>query len=404
MPGARWICCQLGAREHFAVPRALHRAGRLYRLITDAWVPPGSAARLLPGAASQRLRERFHAGLEDAAVTDFTASLVAREIKWRFEGLAGWDLFLARNAWFQQQAADALEPLITANRHIVFGHSYASLAIGRRARAHDCFVVLGQIDPGATHFAIVKDAAQLYPEFGPPPPAPPPAYLDGWREECQLADRIVVNSEWTRDCLAGAGIPAAKLHVVPLAYEAEHGDAAFSRSYPTAFAASRPLRVLYVGQVTVAKGAAALLESLALLKDVPLQLRIVGAEGMAIPQRFREDPRIDWRGPVARSEVMQHYRECDVLLFPTLSDGFGMAQIEARGWQLPIIASRRCGSVVEHEVTGLLLDDPTPTHIAAAIERVAAAPALLASFATASAQESRNPLSSLAEHLERLEP
>jgi glycosyltransferase involved in cell wall biosynthesis len=403
MPGARWICCQLGAREHFAVPRALHRAGRLDRLITDAWVPPRSAARLLPGATSQRLRERFHTELENAAVTDFTSALVAREIKWRFEGLTGWNLFLARNTWFQQHAAGALESSITMRRPIVFGHSYAALEIARRVRAYDGRFVLGQIDPGATHFEIVKNAAQQFAEFGPAPSPPPSAYLDGWREECELADGIVVNSEWTRGCLEGAGIPAAKLHVVPLAYEAERGDAAFTRTYPTAFSASRPLRVAYVGQVAVAKGAAAMLEALSLLKGVPLQLRIVGAEGMLIPQRFRADPRIDWRGPVARSEVMQHYRECDVLLFPTLSDGFGMAQIEARAWHLPIIASRRCGAVVEHEITGLLLDDPTPAHIAAALERVAAAPALLASFAAASARERAKPLSSLAGHFERLE-
>ena len=38
----KWICCQLGAREHYAIPRALSRLGTLDWLITDAWVPPSS--------------------------------------------------------------------------------------------------------------------------------------------------------------------------------------------------------------------------------------------------------------------------------------------------------------------------------------------------------------------------
>ena len=40
-----WICCQLGAREHYAIPRALSRVGILEALVTDAWVPPTSILR-----------------------------------------------------------------------------------------------------------------------------------------------------------------------------------------------------------------------------------------------------------------------------------------------------------------------------------------------------------------------
>jgi glycosyltransferase involved in cell wall biosynthesis len=384
------------------VPRALQRTGRLARLITDAWVAPGSAASLVPGAPAQRLRERFHPDLDAAAVTDFTTSLLMNEVSWRLEGLAGWPLFLERNAWFQHRAADALESEITAN-HIVFGHSYASLEIARRARMRDARFVMGQIDAGAAHFEAVNEAARQFPEYGPAPLPPPAVYLDRWRQECDLADRIVVNSEWSRDALQRAGVAAAKLHVVPLVYEPESRDDTFVREYPDRFSAERPLRVLYVGQVSVAKGAAAMLESLALLTDVPLRLRIVGAEGMTIPERFRNDPRIDWIGAIPRSEVMRHYRECDVLLFPTWSDGFGMAQVEARGCRLPIIASRRCGGVVQHGCNGLLLQQPEPLDIADAIGRLAAEPELLARFAAAPDASRQEPLRDLAEHLAGLE-
>ena len=400
---SRWICCQLGAREHYAVPRALHRGGKLERMITDAWVPPGSAATLVPGWSSQRLRERFHPDLATASVTDFTTSLVANEINWRLQGRSGWDLFLERNSWFQQRAADELGAMMTPPP-IIFGHSYAALEIARRARMRNRFFVLGQIDPGAVHFDVVRDASRQFPEYGAAPPPPPAVYLDKWREECDLADRIIVNSDWSRACLERAGVGAEKLHLAPLAYEPEQPNAAATRDYPHAFSDARPLRILYVGQVTVAKGAAAMLESLALLQDVPLRLRIVGAEGMTIPQRFRDDPRIEWRGAVPRSEVMQHYRECDVLLFPTFSDGFGMAQVEALGWRLPIIASRQCGRVVDHGVNGLLLDEPSAADIAAAVAKVAADPALLAAFAAASSNTGRDPLNDLAEHLARVEP
>ena len=33
----KWICCQLGAREHYAIPRALLPRGERDCLITDSW-------------------------------------------------------------------------------------------------------------------------------------------------------------------------------------------------------------------------------------------------------------------------------------------------------------------------------------------------------------------------------
>lgn len=41
-----WICCQIGAREHYTIPRALHQQRKLSHLITDAWVNPSSPLKL----------------------------------------------------------------------------------------------------------------------------------------------------------------------------------------------------------------------------------------------------------------------------------------------------------------------------------------------------------------------
>ena len=38
----KWICCQIGARERYAVARALHQHRALDLLLTDAWVRPHS--------------------------------------------------------------------------------------------------------------------------------------------------------------------------------------------------------------------------------------------------------------------------------------------------------------------------------------------------------------------------
>ena len=133
------------------------------------------------------------------------------------------------------------------------------------------------------------------------------------------------------------------------------------------------------------------------------ELTVVGERSAQVPERHLGDRRIRWIGAVSRSEVMSHYRAADALIFPSLSDGFGMAQIEARGWRLPIVASRSCGQVVADGVNGLLLAEVTPEAIAAAIARLLAEPQLLAKFSHNSTAAPGGGLDALGEALSSLE-
>jgi glycosyltransferase involved in cell wall biosynthesis len=402
----RWLCCHLGAREHYAVPRALHRNHRLELLITDAWAPPESVWRRLPGQPARRLSERYHHELASAPIRAFTPSLVAREMVWRSrEG--GWDTLIRRNKWFGGRATTALAGVSddVDGPTVVFAHSYCAREVFTYARSRGWTTVLGQIDPGPEHFRLLRTLAERHAEYGPAPSAPPQRYFDDWREECRLADWIVVNSEWSREALVRAGIPREKLRVVPLPFELEVAAPAAAREYPNAFTQHRPLRALFVGHATVAKGVPALLEAMAGLAEVPIELTLVGGVAMTVPERFRNHPSIRWVGAVPRLEVMRYYRDSDVLLFPSLSDGFGMAQIEAQGCGLPIIASRSCGCVVVDGSNGMLLAEVTPNAISDALRACAADPSRLREFARRSA--THGGLASFGSamlHLERASP
>lgn len=387
------------------MPRALHRRDRLRLLVTDAWVKPGSVWSRLPGDLPRRLSERFHPDLANAEVRALTLRLMAREALWRSGPSAGWDGLIERNRWFGRRAAGALDRLrdLPGTRTVVFAHSYSARDVFTHARSRGWTTVLGQIDPGPEHFRIVQQVSGDRQEYGGVPDPPPAEYFDAWRDECRLADWIVVNSEWSRESLVRAGIPGDKLRIVPLVYEPEAGELVAARHYPSAFTRQRPLRVLFVGHVAVAKGAPALLEAMALLADVPVELWLVGAPAMAIPARFLADPAIHVVGAVSRSDVMRFYRDSDVLVFPSLSDGFGMAQIEAQGWRLPIIASRFCGNVVQDGITGRLLDEVSAQALAAAIRTVAMDPKLLEQLSRSSTATGQAGVSALGAALLQLE-
>ena len=47
----------------------------------------------------------------------------------------------------------------------------------------------------------------------------------------------------------------------------------------------------------------------------------------------------------------------DILIFPTRCDGFGMVQLEAMSFGIPVIASPNCAKVVQENSNGFIEDD-----------------------------------------------
>jgi hypothetical protein len=66
----KWICSQIGAREHYAIPRVLQCNGKLERLYTDFWATAGW--RMLGKLTGKsRLATRYHSELAGAPVMGF---------------------------------------------------------------------------------------------------------------------------------------------------------------------------------------------------------------------------------------------------------------------------------------------------------------------------------------------
>jgi len=392
-----WICCQLGAREHYAVPRALLISGMLGEFITDLWIRPGT----LLHSWKKRLTGRFHPELAGARITAPNVSALTFELKASLARENGWKLISRRNEWFQQHAISQLTHGSTNGNHTIFAYSYAAEEIFKFAKARGWRTVLGQIDPGPAEERIVaslnKTSAIRHKHWE----AAPADYWKTWRNECALADQIVVNSQWSRDALLGE-VPAEKLHVIPVAYESSADAGSLQRLYPRAFSAERPLRVLFLGQINLRKGVGQLLEAVELLSGENVEFWFVGPTQIDVPQRLKLHPQVRWFGVAPRAEVASYYRDADVFIFPTLSDGFGLTQLEAQSWKLPVVASRYCGEVVRDGFSGVILEEVTGQAIAGALLRLLRAPETLSAMSVRSGVEERFSLKMLAESLKRL--
>jgi glycosyltransferase involved in cell wall biosynthesis len=380
-----WICCQLGAREHYAVPRALLVNGLLGEFFTDLWIRPGT----LLHTWKKSLTGRFHPGLAGAHVKAPNAAALTFEFKASLARENGWKLISRRNRWFQQHAVTELSRTSTNGNHTVFAYSYAAEEIFKFAKARGWRTVLGQIDPGPAEERIVTDldkTTAIKHKHWEPAPA---EYWKAWRNECALADQIVVNSDWSRDALLGEGIAAKKIRVIPVAYESSTDAGSLHRLYPRAFSSERPLRVLFLGQINLRKGVGHLLDAIELLAGENVEFWFVGPTQIDVPQSLKLHPQVRWFGVAPRVEVASYYRDADVFIFPTLSDGFGLTQLEAQSWKLPVIASRYCGDVVHDGFNGVILEEVSGRVIADALLGLLRSPEPLSAMSVRSGVDER---------------
>jgi glycosyltransferase involved in cell wall biosynthesis len=283
----------------------------------------------------------------------------------------------------------------------VFSYSYAAGSILRAARSLGLRTVLGQIDPGPVEDELV---AHLYERAGQSQRYEriPGEYWERWREETALANVVVANSDWTKKALVRVGVAESKIAVLPLAYDPPRNEMVPSKPLPPRFTDDRPLRLLFLGQVTFRKGIGPALEAIRRMPDAPIRLDVVGEMQIDIPSSIEGDARVVLHGAVQRRAVQRYYRDADLFLFPTFSDGFGLTQLEALAHGLPVLASRNCGEVIEHDVNGYVLDSVTPEAIERVLRELLDKPDRLRAWAEQARIPPRFSREALAQNLSRL--
>ena len=312
-------------------------------------------------------------------------------------GATGWNLISKRNDWFQRFVTDQIARDRAPANLTVFAYSYAAERIFNLARERGWRTVLGQIDPGPVEEDIV---AEQTPAGDSSWQRAPREYWKQWDRECQLAHTIVVNSTWSRRALVSAGIRARKIRVVPLAFEPPAEASTFTRTYPNAFTSERPLRVLFLGQINSRKGAIQLFNAVKQMAGEPVEFWFVGPLQVDIPHELKD--RIKWFGVAPRNDVVRYYRDADVFILPTFSDGFGLTQLEAQAWKLPVIATPYCGDVVTNGTNGMILETVSATAIADVLHQLLRSPGTLQAMSENSRVDERFSLQSLATSLSSL--
>lgn len=244
----------------------------------------------------------------------------------------------------------------------------------RTARSDiDAVVEIQDLGPVSPPFLVVQDLnfAILLDRFGPEG-VPHFRHLSRRRVDAlrRRQDRIYADaamllpmSRWLRDQLALGGVPAERLRVVnPGSTAVPHVGAAIT---PRRAGCNR--RLLFVGRDFDTKGGAQVVAAFQRLRrelGPAIELTVAGPDSWPLRGDLPEG--ISFLGKVAHTQVGELMDAADLLVMPSLLEGFGIVFVEALSRGLPCIGRDACAmpEIIDPVSGGRLVTSASPDELA----------------------------------------
>lgn len=173
--------------------------------------------------------------------------------------------------------------------------------------------------------------------------------------EIQLADAFIVASGFTKRSLVECGVNRS-------IYICQYGVDDFidiTRKFTrTKKQVNWPLKALYVGRVNQAKGAYLLLDIASKFNPDDIIFDFYGTYNATSKMVCQSPSNCVFHGHVPRSKMIEAYKNADILILPTLADGFGFVIPEALSFGVPVIVSNNAGAaqIIQNGVNGFIFE------------------------------------------------
>jgi len=207
----------------------------------------------------------------------------------------------------------------------------------RRAKALGARTI---IERSSTHPVVQQQILQEeFERFGVRYPKGMRWLIDKHLQEYEEADALAVCSEFVARTLRENGVPQEKLRYVHLGFDPQR----FSPGEKS----DTTFRIMFAGMISLRKGIPYLLEAFKRLNLQDAELVLVGG--------YAPDSRVftsQYEGTykhipfVPQAELAAFYQNSDVLVMPSLEEGFGMTVYEAAACGVPSIVSENVGAAL----------------------------------------------------------
>lgn len=157
------------------------------------------------------------------------------------------------------------------------------------------------------------------------------------RKAMAQADVITSVSSFTANIVREDLNYLGKIKVIPNGIDAEK----FQKRPNHRF--NKEIKVLFCGNLTQRKGAQCLPE---IADNLSGNIKILYTTGLRDTRYKLAHPKLQNVGMVNHSDIPNLYNQVDILLFPTVREGFGLVVAEAMACSLPVVATN-CSSLPE---------------------------------------------------------
>jgi glycosyltransferase involved in cell wall biosynthesis len=343
---------------HYAVPSILEKAGLLEKFYTDSysgnkpWL--SSSLRKLPSRYTSSGATRW-LGRSDAAIPN------SKVTSFEFLGLRfALDRIRAKSAAERSTASARANIAFNCrilkrgigNADMIYGFNSASLELFSAHHNSGVIKVLEQtILPRALTPELIDGTLRKYPGWEPGyTPAGEEILAAREMAEWGLADAILAASDFVKDGLIRLGVPDQKITVIPYGVPLERFEPVAPSCGPAG-----PLRVLFVGEVGLRKGAPYLLEALGELGPDKVQARFIGKISLDRDKINAYRGVAEFWGVVPRSQVREHFEWAQVFALPSIIEGSATVTYEALLSGLPVITTPNAGSIVRDGSEGRIV-------------------------------------------------
>ncbi len=327
-----------GKQHAYYLAKALHQLGRLKRFYTSSYIQDQRIQNLLLKTGNTFWTRRFEPGLHGNKIKP----------NWRFEfkeivlrSLFGNTESVQRQVYqrdvqFDRYVARQVEKL--KGNHVFWGFQGSCLhsmrtAITKRWKA---IYEMPSIHPSEIKELLLEEK-KLHPEWANTifTTSYPSGYEDRLFEELHTASHIVTACSYAKKVLKKRGI-TAPIHVLPLGVKTE----AILPKEENSYSPEYPLKLLFVGRLSQTKGIKYLLEAMKNIgPDQRIELHLLGHLQGNGENLKPYKGLYHYHAPISQQELFKKYREFDVLVLPTLFEGFGFVIIEAMAAGLPVITT-----------------------------------------------------------------
>jgi glycosyltransferase involved in cell wall biosynthesis len=209
--------------------------------------------------------------------------------------------------------------------------------------------------------------------------------LEKKEEEITLADAIIVASSFTAKSLESFPHRLPKIHVMPYGFPAVH-----EKTYRK-IKANDQLKILFVGGLSQRKGLSYLFEAVNGFNN-KVALTVVGRGDIKNVPLLRENlAKHRWIETLPHHEILSLMRESDVLVFPSLFEGFGQVITEAMAQGTPVITTERTAGpdIIQHGKNGWLIKAGSVNSLKEMLEGIIANPGMIETVGKAALETAR---------------